>query len=526
MKVTRWPALIVIVALFFGAILTKGSTNAAEEKVNLGRTVSSVVGSDSDLVSIWYCVSGTVGGAGVADHQIILGNKSDNVAEVALTVTPVLAPQRSSSESSVKKEKIVPEVIQIETVLTSVEVLPRSVRTVVLADLPKVAGEFAAVMLESNVGDLVVEHRLVGTTGESQSNCQSDASEEWYFASGTTREETREIISVFNPFADSAVIDMNFVADGRVRRPDAFSGLVIPPRSLLPIDITGAVTLSEVVSTTVRARNGRVVAERLLIFGDEFSPNGLSVEAGTPSLASIWVFPGGVDSSVSSAIQIFNPSEVEEASVDIEVYSDFANSSFIEPVSLMISPGSTETVVLRGEDARMISQDAFDLTSRIPSGIPHWIVVRGIYGPPVASERFVLSDGSFPQMTGSGFGVDVVAKSHVFLSLAGDDRIAITHPSDDRLTQLKLFAYSDGEIYESLSFEVSAVSRKVISLQQFGVPDNSVVQIVSSESVLVERFIDSDQGGYWTRVTPEAFSAMEPEISLQEINEKEIHSHG
>ena len=246
---------------------------------------------DSDLVSIWYCISGTVGGAGVADHEVILGNKSDKIAEVALTVTPVLAPQRSSSGDDQDRKKVAPEVVQIERIQTSIEVPPRSVQTLVVADLPQVAGEFASVMLESNVGDLIVEHRVVGDTGESQSNCQSDASKEWYFASGTTRDQAREIISVFNPFADSAVVDMTFVADGRIRRPDSFSGLVIPPMTLLPIDITGAVTLSDVVSAEVRARTGRVVAERLLIFGDAFTPNGLSVEAGSPSLAPIWVFP-------------------------------------------------------------------------------------------------------------------------------------------------------------------------------------------------------------------------------------------
>ena len=517
MKVTRWPALIVFAALFVGAVLMDGSTGPEPEAETLERAISSVFGDDSDLVSIWYCVSGTVGGAGIADHQILLGNKSNNIAEIALTITPVLAPQLNSSESDSGESRTTPEIIQIETVLASIEVSPMSVRTVFLADIPNVAGEFAAVMLESDAGDLIVEHRVAGKTGESQSNCQTDAAEEWYFASGTTREGAREIISIFNPFADSAVIDMTFVADGRVRRPAALNGLVIPPRSLLPIDITGAVTLSDVVSTSIKARNGRVVAERLLSFGDEFSPNGLNIEAGAPSLAPIWVFPGGVDGSALSAIQIYNPSEVDDADVDIEIYSDFAHSSFIEPVSLMISPASTETVVLGGDDSTMISRSAFALTSRIPLGTPHWMVVRSINGLPVASERFVLSDGSFPQMTSSGFGVDVVSTSHMFISTEGDERIAIAHPSNDRLTQVKLFAYSDGEVYESLPFEISATSRKVINLQQFGVPSNSVIQIVSSEPVLVERHIENDQGGYWTRVIPEASSAMEPMIPSQEI---------
>jgi hypothetical protein len=510
MKVTRWPALIIFLALIIGANLIGGPSNPPTNEILLERPISSVAGSGSDLASIWYCISGTVGGVGIANHEIILGNKSNNVANVALTITAVLAPRKSVTTTTSEDKSISPEAIQIETVLTSIEVPPRTVKSVTLADIPKVGGEFAAAMVESDVGDLIVEHRVIGITGTSQSNCQSYASEEWYFAGGTTREGVREIISVFNPFADSAVIDMTFVADGRIRRPVAFSGLVIPPRSLLPIDITGAVTLSDVVSTMIEARNGRIIAERLLIMGDEFTPNGLSLEAGVPSLASLWIFPGGIDTSENSGILVYNPSETEEAGVDIEIYSDFAGAVFIEPISLLIGPGSTETVVLGGDQIDSISRTALDGSSRVPSGIPHWIVVRGISGPSVAAERLVLSDGSSPQMSSSGFGVDVAAQSHIFVSTGGDERIAIVHPSDDRLTQLQLFAFSEGMTYESLPFEISATARKVISLQQFGVPSNSIVQVISSEPVLIERMIPSEKGAYWTRVTPAASSVMEP----------------
>ena len=97
MKVTRWPALLVFTALIFGGIISSSSQDSEEEAAGIGRVISSAVGLESDLVSIWYCISGTVGGAGIADHEVILGNKSDKIAEVALTVTPVLAPQRNSS---------------------------------------------------------------------------------------------------------------------------------------------------------------------------------------------------------------------------------------------------------------------------------------------------------------------------------------------------------------------------------------------------------------------------------------------
>ena len=108
-----------------------------------------------------------------------------------------------------------------------------------------------------------------------------------------------------------------------------------------------------------------------------------------------------------------------------------------------------------------------------------------------------------------------MADSHNFISSGGDELVAISHTSDDRLAQLKLVAFSGGELYESLPFEISAVSRKVINLAQFGIPENSVIELISSEPVLVERYIGSDEGGYWTRVLPASSSLSEPYVPLQ-----------
>ena len=53
---------------------------------------------------------------------------------------------------------------------------------------------------------------------------------------------------------------------------------------------------------------------------------------------------------------------------------------------------------------------------------------------------------------------------------------------------------------------------KVINLEQFGIPPASVIEVISSEPVLVERYIGSSKGGYWTRVLPALSSLSEPII--------------
>ena len=56
MKVTRWPALLVFTALIFGGIISSTSQDLVEEPAGIGRVISSAVGLESDLVSIWYCI--------------------------------------------------------------------------------------------------------------------------------------------------------------------------------------------------------------------------------------------------------------------------------------------------------------------------------------------------------------------------------------------------------------------------------------------------------------------------------------
>ena len=121
MKVTRWPALLVFTALIFGGIISSTSQDLVEEPAGIGRVISSAVGLESDLVSIWYCISGTVGGAGIADHEVILGNTSGKIAEVAQTVTPVLSPQKNFSGNDQDRKKAAPEVIQIERIQTTIQ---------------------------------------------------------------------------------------------------------------------------------------------------------------------------------------------------------------------------------------------------------------------------------------------------------------------------------------------------------------------------------------------------------------------
>jgi hypothetical protein len=150
-----------------------------------------------------------------------------------------------------------------------------------------------------------------------------------------------------------------------------------------------------------------------------------------------------------------------------------------------------------------------DASTRIAKGIPFWVVVRSTNDVPIASERMLIATSN--TNAGSGFspGVSLSGEEHYFLMKESSGSIAVVNPAPDRLTLLKLEALSAGEIYESQTIEVSAISRKVIDLQQLGIPKNSVIKVISTEPVSIERLVGNKAEGDWGLILPLAASVTE-----------------
>ena len=514
MKVTRWPAILIFALLLSASLIIQPDDEVASDAV-LQKNQPSLIGDIKNLSSTWYCVAGSVGDTSLANHELLLGNPSNTESSVLISVVSVLASgQQNLTDGS---GDTVQDIYQLPVIQEEFPLPPRTVTSVKLAEIDGVSGDYAAALIQSNLGNLIVEHRLTGPLGLAQSPCASTTSPEWSFAAGTTRTETREMIFLFNPYPDSAVLDITFAADGRTRRPDSYNGLVVPPQSLLPIDVTSVVTLAETISTQITARTGRIVAERLVMFGDEIAPNGLDVEVGSPSLNDLWVFPGGMESAVQVSVTIFNPSETEVAVVDVEIIPDVSDIGYIEPISVSIPAASSRDVnfSLDGEGG---DSSAIDASTRIAKGIPYWVVVRSTNGVLVASERVLLTTSAGNLSSGYNPGVDISGQEHYFLLKEPLGRVAIVNPASDRLTLLEIEALSNGNIFSSQIIEVSAKSRKIIDLQQLGVPQDSILRIVSTEPVSVERFLGAEGSGDWGNVFPVADSVSDLSVSPPEFD--------
>ncbi len=522
MSIVRWPAILILVGALAAMVALDRSDGAAG---GVAATAAPLVGSgvgDADaLSSVWYCAGGTIVADGFADHELLIGNPTGAAGTAELQVIPVNAPNRidlgTSNVGDPAAEAVVrpPEAQQLQTVAHVIDLAPRSVTRVRVADIDGVGGEYASVLVESGLGGLVVEHRVVGSAGASTALCASASSASWHFAAGSTRKGAREVIVVFNPFPGDAIIDVTFSVDGRTRSPEAYEGLVVRAGSLLPIDITAVVTLSDVVSSDIVVRAGRVVVDRLLEFDGTEGPAGLSVAAGSLATAAVWTFPGwGLDDAASSIV-VHNPSPDEEAVVDVEFWPAVPTDTVIEPVRLTIRPGHSEVAVLDGPGAAISAGRTVDGTGRIDGIGGYWIVVRRVRGPDVIAERFVVATADQASASSAAAGVTVAATRHLMVVDRSTTRVAIAQPATDRIARVVLRVFVDGSVLEAAPVELPGGGRIVVDLQSISVPPNSVVVVESTEPVFVEQGADVGGGITWSPAAPVRSTVVPTDVPLQ-----------
>ena len=65
---------------------------------------------------------------------------------------------------------------------------------------------------------------------------------------------------------------------------------------------------------------------------------------------------------------------------------------------------------------------------------------------------------------------------------------------------------------------IAAKSRKIFDLQQLGVPQDSILEITSTEPVSIERYIGTKNSGDWGNVSPAADYVSDLYISPPEFD--------
>ncbi len=391
----RRIAVLVLLAgvVLGGLVLDRTQTDdvVVAEGPAVDASVLPVASHPSDLSSTWFCAGGTADEEAFADHVVTILNPTEAAMRVTVTAfagrvaPPVVTADVDGGSTDDEAAEEPTETTETtgttetadggppEPVVREVEVPARSRRRMAMTDL--VSAPIASALVEASAGGLVVEHEVSSIHGHDAKPCATSASDEWHFAWGTTERDARELLVLFNPFPDDAIVDGRFSTEDGVREPVRFDGLVVPGRSTLAVDLGDDVTRRAEVAASITTRTGRVVVDRIVRVDEEGGDRGLTGQLGVPRPQLAWVYPDGYTSEdVSETFVVYNPGG-DVAEVEIEFRLDRPEEHGIpEPVDLSLSPGAHAVVDVRAD-------------GRVPVGVPHAAVVRSLNGVGVVAER-------------------------------------------------------------------------------------------------------------------------------------------
>lgn len=355
-------AVLVVGALVAGVLAERGTDPVApgDGLVLAAREAMAVAAPADALASAWHCAAGTAVPGGGAPLTLVVANTTEEYRRGAVRWVPD----------------------QGEAVMQPLEVGPGSVVDLAAADATGAAWVAATVELDG--GGVVIEEHVRGPGGLEVTPCASAGSTEWHLAHGATTRDAVEVLALYNPFADDAIVDVRVTTDeGRVDPPD-LEGMVVEAGTLSMIDMGAHVRRRPSVATTVAARTGQLVVDRVQAFDGTEGRHGLALGPAVPRPATGWWFPQGFWSAdTTERFHVYNPG-TGDAVATIELTLD--SGAPVEPVELTIGPRSVV---------------AFDVGAdgRVPAGVGYAAVVRSANGVPVVVER----EQSSPAMPSPGW---------------------------------------------------------------------------------------------------------------------------
>lgn len=369
----RWPVLVLVTALLVGGLVLAsdpeegGDTSRPPAPAAFLPAAAPADARDA----AWFCAGQTAGEDTMADGTVVVANVGDEDASGRVEAV-------NDAGDRVDRD---------------VDIPARTTQRLPVADL--IEGDWVAVRVETDGGTVAVEHEVAGPEGRDVAPCHTTATDAAHLPSGATTRDATLHLAIYNPYADSAMVDVSFTTtDTRARRPSDFQGVPVPARSLVVLDATPVVTVVPVAAATVTTRRGRVVVDRIQTYDGEgasttdeeaaeetYRPEGLALTPAVPAARPVWAFPAGSRSAtVHERVVVRNLTD-DEAEVDVEVTLDEPErNGTVGPFALTVPPG--EFAVLPFDDA-----------TSMPLGVPHTIVVRSTNGVPVLAERWIDAAG-------------------------------------------------------------------------------------------------------------------------------------
>ena len=456
----RWPALLVLLLVVVAAGFVDHSFGRPKATVRATAGAMPVAPPAGALSSTWYCAGGTAASGGGADMGVAVVNDGNETRKGTITFTP--------SQGDPK----------------SVPVTIPPVSRAVFRAQDTVKAPFVAATVELDGGAAAAEVGVGGPLGASVTGCASSASDNWYFAEGSTTKDAGETLFLYNPFPEDAIVDLTFSTEDGQSAPQGLQGLAIHGRGLLPVNVGDFVHRRQAVSTQISTRVGRVVVSRLQTFDGTAGRKGQSLALGAPARARSWYFPEGlVTSGLTERYQLFNPSDREvRAELNLALEQGAA-----EPIDVTVPAQARVTVSANDE-------------KRIPRQVAHAVTVTA-EDPGLVVERAIDAASPAPRAGFSSIVGATKTYDHWLFAVgeadeAWDEWIVVQNPGQRSIT-FSVTALANGQrvgIDGVQDVAVGAGQRKAVRLGDHIKRQDLPVAVDATGPVVVERDMYAAKG--------------------------------
>lgn len=387
----RWSTIAVIIGLLLAGIAYDRVDTAPGEALpsETAARITPQLVNPPRLSSSWYCPVGTTVRGGFATHRVAVSNVGSTPTLVSVDT---LTAEGAGPGLRFELGPLSTEFIDVRSLIEATIDDDDNPDT---DEVPNTLGLAVGVAVEFVGGEGVVGHQVITAHGVAEGPCSSEASNQWFFASGSTTRDAKDFIVLLNPSLDDVVFQAEFQIDGRTRAPGDLKAGVVPARSVRVIDVGEFVAREELIAASITTVDGLLVAERLQTFDGQLGPLGASLQLGVIDPSTAWSFPAGrVTADGDSVIVVSNPgTEIVEVDILLDPIDSTDRQFYgLVAIPLTVNPG------------RSAQYNLADLALQVGIPLPYELGVRvtSVNEQPFVAERWQLVPGIDRTLIGAG----------------------------------------------------------------------------------------------------------------------------
>jgi hypothetical protein len=341
------------------------------------------------------------------------------------------------------------------------------------------AGSNATTFIFSG-GGVVVSQVVSGPNGWSTAPCASQVASQWSFAGGATTAGNALTLSIYNPGATEAVVNVSFITNNGYETPQQYQGLVVPPGQLVEENVGDFVQDASTIATLVVAQAGGVVGSEFQQWSSG-ATGGVSLRLGSPRLATTWRLAQTTALPASTVnLYLANPGQ---APVTATITLGLSSGSVV-PHRVVVPPVSIVAFPASG-------------TPGLPQQTPYAATVSAT-APIVVGRSVLAPSGSTPPVWGSSSATTALAAHWLVpapgipstpgTANAGVSSLAVANPGS---VAARVSVTALGAVHPVAMFTVAPHEVAVLGPQQVG--GLSALMVSASQPVDVEE--DSGPAG-------------------------------